>query len=49
VNVTRAIKAVVRKIMTHSRAAGWYLATTIRTGRFCVYVPDPRFPVAWEL
>jgi predicted ATPase len=26
-----------------------YLAGTIKTGQFCSYTPDPRFPVAWRL
>lgn len=48
VNVTRAIKTVVKKIATYSQSSGWYLSTTIKTGQFCVYLPDPRFSIAWQ-
>jgi hypothetical protein len=27
---------------------GRHLAATVRTGRYCSYVPDPRAPIAWE-
>jgi hypothetical protein len=26
-----------------------YLATTVKTGAFCSYTPDPRFPITWNL
>ena len=26
---------------------GLYLRTTVKTGTFCSYTPDPRFPVEW--
>jgi hypothetical protein len=28
---------------------GRHLSSTIRTGRYCSYTPDPRAPIAWEL
>ena len=49
VNVTRAIKAVLDRIAEHSPALGEHFAATIRTGQFCVYVPDPRTPLRWEV
>ena len=48
VNVTRAIKAVIKKAGEQSESLGLYFATTIKTGTFCSYTPDPRFPVSWE-
>lgn len=48
-NVTRAIKAVVKRIEEHNPSLGRYLATTVKTGAFCSYTPDPRFPVDWKL
>ena len=49
VNVTKAIKAAMTKIGEHSPALGRHLVSTIRTGTFCSYVPDPRIPTAWQL
>ena len=48
VNVTRAIKAVIKKIAEQSPALELYFATTIKTGTFCSYTPDPRFPITWQ-
>ena len=48
VNVTRAIKAVIKKIAEQSPSLALYLSTTIKTGTFCSYTPDPRIPVNWE-
>jgi hypothetical protein len=28
---------------------GAHLERAIRTGTYCVYLPDPRVPVAWKL
>jgi hypothetical protein len=28
---------------------GRHLDTTVRTGTFCTYAPDPRVTAAWEL
>ncbi len=47
--VTKRIKAVVRKIAANHPSLGYHLGTTIRTGRFCAYAPDPRNLVAWQL
>jgi CheY-like chemotaxis protein len=49
VSVTRAIKAVLQRIGEHSPALEQHFETTIRTGQFCAYVPDPRTPLRWEL
>jgi tetratricopeptide (TPR) repeat protein len=48
VNVTRAIKAAIKKSGEQCPALELYLATTIKTGLFCSYTPDPRIPVSWE-
>lgn len=47
--VTKAIKAAVRKISTQHPALGHHLDSTIRTGSFCTYVPDPTKPIRWRL
>jgi hypothetical protein len=49
VSVTKAVRSTLRRIAALDPDAGRYLATTVRTGTFCVYEPDPRFPVDWEL
>lgn len=49
VNVTRAIKTAIERIAEHSSALGKHFETTIRTGTFCSYAPDPRVPVGWRL
>lgn len=49
VNVTKAIKSALGRVDEHSPALGHHLASTIRTGTFCSYVPDPRVPTAWQL
>jgi tetratricopeptide (TPR) repeat protein len=49
VNVTRAIRGTVRRIAAADPELGRLLDTTVRTGTFCVYEPDPRFAVEWEV
>lgn len=48
-SVTKAIKAALDRIERHSPALGRHLASTLHTGTFCSYTPDPRLPTAWEL
>jgi hypothetical protein len=47
-NVTRAIRAAVANLAHDNPALGRHLAATIRTGRYCAYLPDPRAPIAWD-
>lgn len=47
ISVTRAIKAALDRIEAESPALGAHLRTTVRTGTFCSYTPDPRAPVTW--
>jgi tetratricopeptide (TPR) repeat protein len=49
VSVTKAIRSAMDRIRDHSASLGNHLATTIRTGTFCSYTPDPRIPVSWEI
>ncbi len=48
VNVTRAIRGVLERITEHSPELGRHLTTTVRTGTFCSYQPDPLSPVSWS-
>lgn len=47
--VTKAIKSAAARIAEHSPALGRHLASTVRTGTYCVYQPDPRVPTNWRL
>jgi tetratricopeptide (TPR) repeat protein len=49
VNVTRALKALVKRIGEHDERAARVLDATVRTGVFCVYEPDPDRPIDWSL
>jgi non-specific serine/threonine protein kinase len=46
--ITKAIKAVVQKIKAHHPALGHHLATHLKTGTFCQYLPAPTQPVHWH-
>jgi tetratricopeptide (TPR) repeat protein len=48
-NVTKSIKAVLRKISKAHPALGHHLTTSIKTGTFCSYTPDPTHPIPWTL
>jgi tetratricopeptide (TPR) repeat protein len=49
VNVTRALKREIRRIADQDERLGRELSTTVRTGTFCAYEPDPRQPVQWRV
>ncbi|MDX6718278.1 MAG: hypothetical protein QOJ63_532, partial [Solirubrobacteraceae bacterium] len=44
VNVTRAIRATLKRIAGYDARLGHELAGSVRTGTFCVYEPGPRRP-----
>ena len=49
VNVTRSIASALKRIHEHDGALGQHLARTIRAGTFCIYAPDPRAEIQWQL
>lgn len=49
INVTRAIKAAVRRIAEQEPDLGHLLRGTVRTGGACRYEPDPGTPLTWEV
>ena len=49
VNVTRAIRAALRRVGERDAALGRHLQDTVRTGTFCSYEPDPAEPLAWTV
>jgi len=48
VNVTRAIKAVIKKMAEQHTELERYFAMTIKTGMFCSYTPASHVSVVWE-
>lgn len=48
INVTRTIRAALVRIDEHSPELAHHLRSTVRTGMFCSYDPDPRLPVSWR-
>ena len=46
-SVTKAIKGALSRIAEQSPRLGAHLMTTVRTGTFCSYTPDPRSPISW--
>jgi tetratricopeptide (TPR) repeat protein len=47
-NATRAIRVAMANLARVNPSLGRHLASTIRTGRYCSYTPDPRVPISWE-
>lgn len=47
--VTNSIKRAIAKIDQINPSLGRHLHTSVRTGNFCSYTPDPENPVAWQL
>ena len=48
-NVTRSIRAVVKKVVADCPELGRHLDRAVRTGLFSRYEPDPAFPVTWTV
>jgi len=48
VNVTRSINKALKRIHTADEALGHSLMTSIHTGRFCSFRPDPKAPLRWR-
>jgi tetratricopeptide (TPR) repeat protein len=46
--VTRAMRHALARIGKQHPPLGDHLDRTIRTGTYCVYSPDPRFPITWK-
>jgi hypothetical protein len=47
-NASRAIRSAMANLAEANPALGRHLSSTIRTGRYCAYLPDPRAPITWE-
>jgi hypothetical protein len=49
VNVTRAIRATLKRIAGYDAQLGEELELSVRTGTFCSYTPDPHHPLRWTV
>jgi DNA-binding response OmpR family regulator len=47
--VTKAIRAALHKIRDNHPALGHHLDTSITTGTYCTYTPNPTTPLSWSL
>jgi class 3 adenylate cyclase/tetratricopeptide (TPR) repeat protein len=47
--VTQRIKQALKKIAAVHRVLGEHLALRIKTGTYCVYLPDTAQPIVWEV
>jgi hypothetical protein len=45
--VTKAIRIALARIQAAHPGLGRHLSATVRRGYSCVYLPDPRTPIAW--
>ena len=48
VNVTRAIRTAMDRLEDGAPNLAAHLRSTVRTGTFCAYEPDPRIPAIWR-
>lgn len=48
-SVTRSLRYALRRLCEFHPELGAHLERTVRTGAYCVYVPDPISPVVWTL
>jgi hypothetical protein len=47
-SVTRAVKGAIERLAEAHPSLGEHLRSTVRTGIYSAYVPDPRAPIVWE-
>jgi hypothetical protein len=48
INITRAIRSAIGRIGEQSPALAEHLESTVHTGTFCSYSPDPRAGITWR-
>lgn len=48
-SVTRAARNAMQRIRAHHPVLATHLQRSIRTGAYCVSLPDPRVPVNWRV
>jgi AAA ATPase domain len=47
-SITKAIRAVTERIARSDAELGKVFSSSIKTGTFCTYQPDPDRPISWE-
>ena len=47
--MSKSIRAGLEKIRSEDTALGRYFATSIGTGFYCAYLPDPDRKISWQL
>ena len=47
--VRKNIRAVLEKMRKEDASLGRYFATSIKTGYYCAYLPDPESKISWRL
>jgi hypothetical protein len=47
--VSKRLRAAVARLAQYDARLGYHLGTTIKTGYFCVYLPDPTRSPAWSV
>jgi hypothetical protein len=47
ISVTKAVKDSLKKIADNEGLLGGHLRTSLRTGTYCSYSPDPTAPINW--
>ena len=48
-SVTRSIRYALARISEHHSALAEHLRQAVSTGTYCVYRPDPRLPIRWDV
>jgi pimeloyl-ACP methyl ester carboxylesterase len=48
-NVTRAVRTAIQRIAEHDDRLAAHLGRFVRTGRVCVYSPDPSASIEWQV
>lgn len=48
-SVTRALRYALDRVAAHHPVLAEHLESTVRTGTYCSYVPDPRVPIRWTV
>jgi predicted ATPase/class 3 adenylate cyclase len=49
IRVRKTITAAIARLADHHADLGLLLSTTVKTGTYCSYTPDPRLPVDWQV
>ncbi len=49
INVTRPVRATIKRIAGYDASLGAELQQGVRTGTFCVYAPDALHPLSWTV